>query len=117
MKRLLLLLFILVFSCDDIIEVEDISNETVVILAPANETVLDITDVTFSWQILEEAETYHLQVATPTFDTANQIVLDTVLTRSHFTKTLETKPYEWRVRAENSGFITAYTTQSFTIEE
>jgi len=106
-----------VLSCDDIIGIEDISNKTVTILAPTNESVLTITDINFSWNTIEDAERYKLQIATPNFESATQIVLDTTITSSNFTKTLELGIYEWRVRAENSGYTTIYSTQSFTIEE
>ena len=110
------LIAVSVYSCDDITEVEDISGKTVNILAPADTSVLTITEVNFSWSTVEDAESYKLQIATPTFDAATQIVLDTTITVSNFTKTLELGNYQWRVRAENSDYQTVYTSQSFTIE-
>lgn len=113
----LLLLALLSFtSCDDIIEIEDISGRSVNVLAPTEGVVLDITDVIFSWTAVEDAEHYRLQVATPNFENATQIVSDTLITATSFTKTLSAGAYEWRVRAENSGYQTAYTTQNFSIE-
>ena len=115
LKVLLLLLF--VTSCEEIIEVEDISNDSVTILAPTDTAVLNITDINFSWNAVEDAEQYKLQIATPDFEMANQIVLDTTITATSFNQTLELGNYEWRVRAENSDYQTVYTIQSFTIEE
>ena len=119
MKRILPIfsLLIIVSACNDIVQVEDISNKTVVLLAPTNQAVLNITDLTFSWQEVEEAESYHIQVATPTFEQALQIVVDSTLSATSFSTTLELGNYQWRIRAENSGYQTIYTTQSFTIEE
>lgn len=119
MKKTLLALslFIIVTTCDDIIEVEDISNKTVTLLAPTSEAILNITDLTFSWQTLEDAESYHIQIATPTFSEALQIVTDSIVMITSFSTTLEANDYEWRVSAANSGFQTTYTTQSFSIEE
>jgi len=118
MKKLILcLLVITLFGCDDITEVEDISNQNMTILAPADLSVLTITDVNFSWNSIEDAEQYKLQISTPDFESANQIVLDTTITNTNFTQTLELGNYQWRIRAENSGFQTNYTTQSFSIEE
>ncbi len=116
-KSLLIVLIALTFSCDDIIEVDDISAKSVILLAPTNQAVLNITDLTFSWQVVEEAESYHIQIATPSFENALQIVKDSVDVSNSFTTTLEANDYEWRVRAENSGYQTNYTTQTFTIEE
>lgn len=119
MKRILqiLSLLIIVSACSDIVEVEDISNESVTLLAPTNEAVLNITDLTFSWQVVADAESYHIQIATPTFSEALQIVTDSITVSNSFTTSLEANDYEWRVRAENSAYDTSYTTQSFTIEE
>ena len=111
------LLAVLCFSCDDIIEVANISNRTVTVLAPTDNSVLTLTDINFSWNSIEDAEQYRLQIATPSFEMANQIVLDTIITDTNFTHTLTSGSFQWRVRAENSGFETAYTTQSFTVED
>jgi hypothetical protein len=119
MKKGILILIIGLFSvaCDDIIEVEDISNTAVTLLAPSDGVVLNTTTLTFSWENVEDAETYHIQIATPTFNEALQIVTDSTLTSNSFTTTLNVAAYEWRVRAKNSGYETAYTKQGFTIEE
>ena len=118
MKKLLLILIVaLTLSCDDIIKVEDISNKTVTLLAPTNEAVLDTTDLIFSWQAVEDAQNYHIQIAIPSFAEALQIVKDSTVASTSFSTTLEANDYQWRVKAENSGFETPYTTQSFTIEE
>jgi hypothetical protein len=117
-KTLLMLSFLLIVTaCNDIIEVEDISNKTVTLLAPTNEAVLNITDLTFTWQTVEDAESYRIQIATPTFSEALQIVKDSTVTSASFSTSLEANSYEWRVRAENSAYETAFTTQSFAIEE
>lgn len=107
----------LLFTCDDIFELVDISDDTVSILAPTDEAVLNATSLTFSWNAVEDAETYHLQIARPTFDAALQIVKDTIVSTTNYATILEFDTYEWRIRAENSGYHTNYTTQGFTIEE
>ena len=111
------LLILTLMACDDIIEVEDISEESVNLLAPVDEAVLNITDPIFSWQPVADAETYHLQIAQPSFEAALQIVADTTLEGTRYNTSLEINTYEWRVRAENSGYQTDYTTQSFSVEE
>ena len=117
MKKILFLCFVfLSISCDDVIDVEDISDQSVTVLAPSDETVLTITDITFSWNPVEDADTYTLQIATPSFQNALQIVEDTTLTNSSFTKTLELGDYQWRVKAKNVNYETGYSTQSFSIE-
>lgn len=115
-SRLLILAILFLFSCDDITEIEDISNRSVSVLAPTDAVVLNITEVTFSWNAVEDAENYRVQIATPNFEDATQIVADTLVITTNFTKTLAIGNYEWRVRGENSGYQTSYSTQSFSIE-
>ncbi|MCD2260795.1 hypothetical protein [Psychroserpens luteolus] len=119
MKRVLFfLVLICTFSaCDDIIEVEDISQDTITVLAPTSNSTLAVGNVIFSWNDVQYAESYRLQLATPNFENASQILLDSTVTSTNFSKLLELGNYEWRVRAENSGFQTAYSTQNFTVEE
>lgn len=117
MKRIFQLLFVFssFCSCDDIIEEPDISKETVLVLAPTNGSVVDTTLVNFSWQILNDAASYRVQVAKPTFSNASQILLDTLIQKTEVSKLLENDVYEWRVKALNSGYETVYTIQNFTV--
>lgn len=106
-----------ILACDDIIEVTDISKETVSVLAPTNGSVIDTTLVMFNWEATSEVENYHLQVATPTFENASQIIVDTLLTKTNYTNTLKVGSFEWRIRAENSNYETVYSTSRFIIED
>lgn len=108
---------LLLFSCKEIIEVEDISQEQISVLAPSNNSVLSISQVRFSWQELAFSETYNLQIATPNFLEATQILEDTLIFATEFNKTLDVGNYEWRVKAVNSAYQTQFQTQSFSIEE
>jgi len=119
MKNIILLIVIVLsfIACDDIVGVTDISDEQVTVLAPSNSAILNVTALTFSWQAVEGAENYHIQIALPAFSEALQIVKDTMVTSTSFLTSLEADNYEWRVRAENYNYNTEYTIQSFTIEE
>lgn len=112
MKRLFLTI-----SCDDITEVPDISSDVITILAPTDGVTLSTTMVTFNWNAVDNADNYELQIATPSFSAAQQIVVDSITTSLSITETLPVGDYEWQLRAENSEFQTEYTTQGFTIEE
>jgi len=119
MRNLFFCIVLAFFSvaCEEILVVEDISQESVITLAPSNNSVLTEGTITFSWNELLEAEQYRMQLATPTFENASQILLDSLITTTSFSKTLEFGNYEWRIRAENSEYQTAYTIQNFTVEE
>ena len=111
-----LALFVFFISCDDLIEVEDISQQTVAVLAPTNNSVLSSASVTFSWATFPDADHYRLQLATPSFFAATQISIDSLTASNSYTKTLLPGAYQWRVRGENSGYVTAFSSQSFTVE-
>lgn len=116
-KFCFVLIFFSLMSCEQLIEVEDISNETVSVLAPSNNAALDTTVVSFSWEPLESAESYHLQIALPNFENTQMIVEDTLISSTNYTKSLEAGTYQWRIKALNFGYQTQYTTQNLTIEE
>lgn len=116
-KLIYLVASILIISCSDIIEVTDISEKALTVLAPTDTSVLTETTVNFSWNSVDDAESYRLQIATPDFENTTAIAEDTIVTVTSFSKALNSGTYEWRVRAENSDYQTVYTTQGFSITE
>ena len=116
-----MLLLVLGISCQDILEVPDISGETVRLLAPSDSSIVAQTNVTFSWSEVFEATGYHMQLATPNFEHATQIILDSVVVLdstylgTRMTKTLTDSEYEWRVKALNSDFETDFSASSFSV--
>jgi len=118
MKKIIIMigLTIIVFACDDIIGVEDISSDTTTIIAPTDGTTLTSTSVVFSWNNILGAEQYRVEIATPSFENASQIVLDTTMVNTSFTATLSANEYQWRIRAENSGYTTSHTTTDFVVD-
>lgn len=113
---ILALLCSLLTGCDDIVGVEDISEESVTVLAPQNNSVIHTSSVGFNWEPVNEASGYRLQIAQPSFENASQILTDSLVTGTFFNKSLESGDYEWRVRAENSAYHSFYTTQQFSVE-
>ncbi len=112
-----ILILVLIISCDDIIEVEDISGRTVLLIAPSEGAVIQSNTATFTWQSVEDAEEYLLQVVMPNFANAAQIVIDTAVVQTSFTKELLPNNYEWRVKALNSGFETGFSSHNFAVQE
>lgn len=107
---------ILFVSCSDVVLVPDISGDSIRVLAPTDGALLNENVVTFTWEAVEDAERYQIQIAKPNFANALQIVTDSTTTNLNFNKVLELGEYQWRVRGENSEYQTAYSTQSFAIE-
>ncbi len=117
-------LFLLIFfvsSCEELLEVPDISNENVVLLAPLESTIVTQSNVDFSWNEVFEATQYRVQVAAPNFENAAQIVIDTTIiidsafTGNRIIKSLVNSEYEWRVKAMNSGFETEFSSSKFEV--
>ena len=120
-SMLLVIALITLNSCEEILEVPDISAEEVILLAPSDSSVVTQTEINFTWQEVFEATSYHVQIAQPSFTNASQIVADTLVVAdstyigSRIIRSLSNDSYEWRVKAQNSDFETPYTTNSFMV--
>lgn len=109
-------------ACEDILEVPDISGQSVKLLAPSDGSVLDDNSVNLNWEGVEEATGYSVQVASPNFENAAQILLDSVIEMdtlgylpNQIRQSLFNGNYEWRVKAFNSGFETIYSSNGFQV--
>jgi len=119
MKKIItIFLMISMLSCEEIINEQNITTDTINLLAPTeNVTLKTQTKITFHWEVLNGATEYQLQIAEPNFSSANQIVHDTLLHKNSFIiDSLQVSNYEWRVRALNSAYETGYTTNGFGVE-
>lgn len=114
-KKLHYALVLVCFLSCEAVFLDDLSNNTVVVLAPLNDAQLNVGSNAFSWELLENAETYQIQIATPNFTNANQIVLDSVTTSRMIVHDLTAGTYEWRVKALNSEYETPFSTVNFTV--
>lgn len=107
--------FLFLFACEDVVLEHDISDKEMTLIAPVNNAQLFSTGVSFTWELVEGAEKYHLQIAKPNFDNPIQIVLDTIVSANTFTSQLNVGNYEWRVQAINGNYVTPYKSRLFTI--
>lgn len=112
---LILIISTVFYACDDFIE-EDIDNESISLLAPKNNlTTVKLTH-TFWWDWLEGAETYNMQIVEGTFSSAVNFVMDTLVSKNKFDVTLYPGTFQWRVRGENNGGVTDYSTFNVVID-
>ncbi len=117
MKKLLFSSLVLsIFIACEAIFIEDISNEEVTIIAPTDGSVLDKGTINFNWNSLENVDEYRLQIAKPSFTSATQVVLDSLVTSTTFGSDLASGEYQWRISGVNSEFETNYTTASFIVK-
>ncbi|WP_405567982.1 hypothetical protein [Polaribacter sp. Asnod6-C07] len=102
-------------NCEAIF-VEDISSETVILIAPSENSDVISGNIQFNWQEVPEANEYQIQIATPNFDNAVQIILDSTQVKTYLVKDLEIGDYEWRVKAYNSGYSTNYASNNLKVK-
>jgi hypothetical protein len=102
-KIMIIALAILTYSCDEILE-EDISNETIQIISPLKDAIIESNVVNFKWNSLEGADNYRIQV----FESNQVLVLDSLTTKTNLTLPLKEGSYIWRVRAENFAYESIY---------
>lgn len=116
MKKKLLILcsLVLLWNCEAIF-VEDVSDETVVLLAPLDHSELTNGTIQFNWQEINTATQYKIQIAKPNFENAVQILLDSTTTSNVFSQDIEIGDYQWRVSASNSSYETSYSTANFKV--
>ncbi|GAB5400862.1 MAG: hypothetical protein Aureis2KO_24470 [Aureisphaera sp.] len=120
MKRIFFYLVIAVafYACDEegglLIET-DISNRTVTLIAPSNDTEISSNTVFFDWGTVNDATSYEFQIATPNFENPAQLVANTVDSLTTSQVELNVGTYEWRVKALNSNSETAYSSAAFQV--
>ncbi len=108
-------------SCEELLEVPDISNTAIELLAPKDSTVVHTATVNFHWNGILDADGYLIQVATPNFENASQILLDSIIVvDSTFLGTKASLPlsngnFQWRVKGINSIFATDFATGTFIV--
>jgi hypothetical protein len=102
-KIILIALAILTYSCEDILE-EDISDDTVQILSPVNNSNIESNVVSFKWNSLNGADKYRIQV----YESDQVLILDSLTTKTSITLPLHAGNYIWRVRGENYAYESVY---------
>ncbi len=112
-----LVIFIALCSCEEAFIEEDLSDDMTAIIAPKDGSQIQDTSINFSWEAVDQATSYRVQIARPNFENAAQIVEDTTVTSTNFRTNLTKNTYEWRVRAQNSGSETAYVMAGFSVTE
>ena len=80
-KIIFLFVLLLNASCEEILFEEDITEETITVLAPADNSILNQSPSSFSWNSVQGVNQYEVQLVSPDFDNAGTLVLDTVVTQ------------------------------------
>ncbi len=117
MKKIIYLsILLLVFGCQKDFVVKDITDKTITVNAPANNTTTSNNSITFWWELLDGAEKYNVQIVKPNFSAIQQLIADTNVTSNKLTLSLNPGTYQWRIKGVNNGGSTAYQTFNFVID-
>lgn len=103
-KTLSLLVIISFYACDDILE-EDITDDSIQITYPLEGAVIDGNNVQFSWQHLDGADDYRVQV----LNENQTIIVDSLVSENQLNYSIGEGNYQWRVKGENFAYETEYT--------
>lgn len=110
---ILSIILVLVIACDDVLE-ENIGNDQISVLSPLEGAIIYGNSSQFSWQELEGADSYRIQILNE-----NQgYILDSLITSTIFNYNISPGSYKWRVRGENFAYSTPYTFPlGFSVQE
>lgn len=111
---LILCTLTLLIGCTEIFE-PNLEAEQIVLFTPKANAILNDQEVFISWDELDNALEYQLQIARPSFEDANFFLLDTFVTGLNLKVNLSDGDYECRVRAHQMNNSSNYTYRSFTI--
>ncbi|MBN9485500.1 MAG: hypothetical protein BGO70_02755 [Bacteroidetes bacterium 43-93] len=116
-NSLLIAFWLMLFfsSCKDIIE-KDITNTQIEILSPYENYISSKYEITFWWKEAKNVQKYRLQIVSPTFDSLQSIILDTLIANTQYLYTLYPGRYQWRIRGENGSSATQYYQRNLTID-
>lgn len=93
---------------------EELSEQSVDIIAPENMFETQETSINLSWNIIEQATIYRVIV---TNQADNSVFIEQTVADPNLTVLFEIGEYVWAVRGENASENTAYTEQMITILE
>jgi len=96
----ILLQWIYFASCDELLQ-KSINDAEVILIAPGN-SVKTISPVNFNWETIGSAEQYRIRIMSPSFDSAQVLLFDTLVNGNTVLLPLESGKYQWKVQAINS---------------
>jgi hypothetical protein len=113
-NALIFFILVVIVGCKTFFE-PDISNNSIKLLSPTTGTETEIASQTFWWEKVDGASDYRLQIVSPSFDSTEVLILDTLVSTDKFIFVLYPSVLEWRVRAENSVYQTNWTMNKLQI--
>ena len=114
-KHLFVLIGLILGACG-VVLLDDISDDTVDLNYPEDGMTTTSKRVEFDWDDLKGADSYRIQIISPSFDDDAAILHDTLLGGTRYEYVMSnTAQYQWRVCGENDEYRSKYSTRTFTI--
>ena len=82
------ILYLFISSCGIVVEDKTLEDERIILLAPPDSFQTDVVTQNFWWDKIGKAARYNLQIVIPDFNTIQSLVLDTTVTTTKVTYTL-----------------------------
>jgi hypothetical protein len=102
-------------SCTDIFEI-DLQQQKVKLLTPQDNLLTTEIVHEFLWEEVEGALEYRLQIVSPSWESLEKVVLDTLIPNAKFNHTLYSSEFTWRVKAVNGSSETPYTKRALQVD-
>lgn len=102
-------------ACEEILE-KPLTKVEMVLIAPADNTVSREYVQTFSWEPVDGALKYQIQIVSNTFEFPTLMLVDSSVTNNNFIYSLKPGTYQWRVRALNGSSKSPYVIRNLAID-
>lgn len=102
-RYLLIVIVVAFYSCDDVFE-DDISDDIIQIVSPLEQDIIQGNTVLFSWQNLDGADDYNIQV----INDFQQVEIDSTVSSTSLSLVLNSGDYQWRIRGKNFAYETQF---------
>ncbi|MDD3685241.1 MAG: hypothetical protein PHE56_00605 [Bacteroidales bacterium] len=112
---IVMLLLAFVSACTEIFET-NIKDKEITLIAPTDSLETCGNLHTFIWDEIEGAHSYNLRIVSPSFNSLESIVLDTILGITQFSYSLEPGDYQWGVKAINDNYETKFFIRNIHID-
>ena len=99
-KYLALFSVVLLVNCKEVFE-KDLSDQSVNLIIPQNNTITPNRNVHFKWSEIEGATSYTLQIVSPSFSNIQYFDIDSSVESTEIFINLVPGNYEWKLRANN----------------
>lgn len=107
---------LILISCSEFF-VPDISDHIPILIIPGQQDTIVNNSIHFKWTEMEGADSYKLEVVSPSFASISEFPLDSAIEGTEFFYTLDPGVYEYRIKAINSAFESEYSEiRSFVID-